>query len=757
MNGDEKTVGGAYAWGELARAFVTASTHEDEQTRDRAEERVRRWRSVLGGMAAGTLRVGSRTPVAGLPAWVTPEVVRGGFATGEPAAGGPLRPHEVDWAHRAGVPAERGALFAYFLTDAGLAELSGLLDSGRYRVELPEEAALPVMVWLLRSGDRLGALTLVDTIAPFRERLRFAPAPSDLPTADPQSVSRQTVGEVREAVGRRQPNERVEAMREALTVWNPFADDLLSLWCETMVDGRVAARFPAGWLERGAGLLDRYRQLAATHTRCAKHRKPKENLAIIRTALAEVVAGREVNPRQRGLLQHAVDSMLRKRGRPDSAEHRSVRAQQAGIAARPGHHRLAGIVVDRLGTLPQEAGTPDPESVLGPVEPGEEEATGVPAGSPIPPAIARVVARATAGPVERLVDRGVIGSAEVLAQLTPQITAAVAAAAYPDPVLAALMGATYRAFRNRRSLLLLDLAHQVRQEELPWVQAVAGMRVDSDDTRENARRTLVRMGNAFVTGFPATAMPNPLISELATLSTQAGMAVPWVEELATDIFMGTFTVKFLRAAKVAARLLTGSLYERYYDIDYAAVAAFDEKPARVRGRAGVAPAFDVLCQERADARRSIGTSVAANGTVIEQAQILTTHNLAALVDLVGVEPAAGWPDLYRRSLRSVFQLVDRLQHNPRPLTTVKDAAYAWRQSLFYLSLTKDPAPLVAQAREDLATRPPHVRERLTPALVGLAHVADGGRFDRDGTAGAGRRLLGWTTTRHWLLGPSVAW
>ncbi|WP_425953355.1 hypothetical protein [Xylanimonas sp. McL0601] len=37
-------------------------------------------------------------------------------------------------------------------------------------------------------------------------------------------------------------------------------------------------------------------------------------------------------------------------------------------------------------------------------------------------------------------------------------------------------------------------------------------------------------------------------------------------------------------------------------------------------------------------------SVATNGTVIEQAQILTTHNLAALV-YVGVEPGRSWTEL----------------------------------------------------------------------------------------------------------------
>jgi hypothetical protein len=38
---------------------------------------------VFTGMLRGALDVGSRTPVAGAPAWATPKVVTGGFATGE--------------------------------------------------------------------------------------------------------------------------------------------------------------------------------------------------------------------------------------------------------------------------------------------------------------------------------------------------------------------------------------------------------------------------------------------------------------------------------------------------------------------------------------------------------------------------------------------------------------------------------------------------------------------------------------------------
>src|SRR5262249_2068937 len=160
-----------------------------------------------------------------------------------------------------------------------------------------------------------------------------------------------TVGEVRDALARRRPNRAIAAMNEALTVWNPFADELLAHWLVTVEAGRVASREPDGWRERGAGLLGRYERLAGGHTLCAKHRRPKENLAILGMALEEAVAGRGQGPRLRGLLQHAVDSMVRRRGVPGSAEHTALRAAHAAVAARPTFHALAQILIARLADL----------------------------------------------------------------------------------------------------------------------------------------------------------------------------------------------------------------------------------------------------------------------------------------------------------------------------------------------------------------------------------------------------------------------
>jgi hypothetical protein len=111
----------------------------------------------------------------------------------------------------------------------------------------------------------------------------------------------------------------------------------------------------------------------------------------------------------------------------------------------------------------------------------------------------------------------------------------------------------------------------------------------------------------------------------------------------------------------------------------------------------------------------------------------TLDGLAALSagGYVGREDAA--------TLSTAYRLLSRVPANPRPLSTVKDAAYAWRQMLFFLSLTSTEAQAhaLAGARDVAAGGPSHVGARLTPAFDGLAHVLAGGehRAHREPTAG----------------------
>ena len=264
-------------------------------------------------------------------------------------------------------------------------------------------------------------------------------------------------------------------------------------------------------------------------------------------------------------------------------------------------------------------------------------------------------------------------------------------------------------------------------------------------------------------GFPQTIVPNPLVSEMTALAGEA-LPLPLVEEVAADIFTGTFTVKWNEAAAAAGSLLEGTLYARYYDLP--APQAWPGGIAAIvteRWGKDVAEGFTALCRSRAGeahAGAGSGRRAAVNGTVLEQSQILTTHNLAVLTGALGLhDRLAGLaPELADRAFACAVRCLAQDQSAWRAqLHAVKNAAYAWRQAIYFLSLCRHSAQDQALTRlrgQVQATGDEDFQVRFRPAVDGLAHVIAGGRFDADGTApepGSGRRFLGWTAGTHWIL------
>ena len=233
-----------YALGQLERAIRCV-----------APEKAALWRSVLAGMADGSLTIGSRTPVAGTPAWVTLEVGHGGYASGRLLAEVPLRDDERDLLNRASAirpPAsqaqgatDRERLNLWFLTDAGLDALREALRAGTYQVDVPEDAALPTVAWLLDNGHPEAALDLAAELRPWLGRLRLAPA-LGVPSRPAGSlVHVTTVGQVATELADMRPPRQLAVMRETLKVWHPLLDRLVALWCDT-VEGELPSLDMAG-------------------------------------------------------------------------------------------------------------------------------------------------------------------------------------------------------------------------------------------------------------------------------------------------------------------------------------------------------------------------------------------------------------------------------------------------------------------------------------------------------------------------------
>lgn len=728
-----KQVGRGYAFDQLRRALRHAGADS---------ARAARWRAVLDGMADGTLTVGSRTPIADTPSWVTLEVLHGGFASGRYLAEAPLRQDEQEIV--AALPADapgttdRERLNLYYLSDAGQAVLLDALATGTYRVGIPEHAALLTVAWLLANGHSAAALDVVAELRPLMHRLRFTPYLDQPPSSSGSVVHVATVGEVRTALRAVTTPPAIATMRARLAE-QPLYDRLVALWCDTVdgelprldggavVGGWPCRVWPDDWARRRARLL------ADTE---GVERHPRGNFARLRAALlacetdSGALSGRDV-----GWVRRALANTLTKRGAPESAERTAYREQRLAVAARPTHAALAEVVAARLDDLPGDEGVPLVDAFVADVD-----------GHQVPPTVDRKVTRALEGSVEELVERGVITSGDVLARVLPRVTSSLLAANIADPALSTLYGKTYVAFRRRRSLLLLDLEHQVRIEELPWVAAIEPLREHRRDATRAARQALAETTMVAFTAFPQAILPNPLVAELGAVARQAGLTLPLVEEIAADIFMGTFTAKFQSAAVVASATMAGTLYGAYYDLPESWSAG-----TRTRWGKRVAHHFATACTERAaEAGTARAYGVAASGAVLEQSQILTTHNLAVLVDGLELRDRLA-PVAARLAGQALSWAVRRMAvpfpHRHAALIAVKNAAYAWRQGIFFLSFC-DPA--TQRATIDWL-RPQLHGTRLAPALDGLAAIVAGERFDRHGKVHSGRRWLGWSTGKHWAL------
>ena len=148
-----------------------------------------------------------------------------------------------------------------------------------------------------------------------------------------------------------------------------------------------------------------------------------------------------------------------------------------------------------------------------------------------------------------------------------------------------------------------------------------------------ARQTLAELATVTVSSFPQTIVPNKVIQEFRALAKGAELTLPLVDELATDIFVGRFSEVFVKAAKVAEGMLQGTLYERYYDIDFREIHQLEVSATGGKSNPADDDALATLCAARAGV--ALGSwRPATNGMIIEQQQILTTQNLAVLFQAI---------------------------------------------------------------------------------------------------------------------------
>lgn len=733
-------IGTHYPLGQLARALQGPP---DAGNLDK----VRAWTDVFTGMLQGTLTIGSRVPVAEVPAWATLEVAKGGFATGRLLAEGALQPHEqalLSRLQREDTDSPRAVLNAWYLGEEGLAELRRMLQTGCYRIQVPEEGALLVVAWLLDRDEAQSARDLLDQLAPFFPRLRFYPVPATTPQADTAFVHVRKVEETRAALKQVRARPALQREWESARVWTPLYDRLVALWAGALREAPSGFHFDTDFESRARPLLSDIESALAKHTHCAWPRKPQLNFGRLHTVLKDVVRARmALLPGQARRVRGILDAISQARGLPGSERFNALRTKQREQLERPNVMDFAQEALRRMEGLPGDAGLDSLEALTEPVK-----------GVAFPASIERKLRLSLNAPVETLVEQRVIRSSETLARVVPQLSAQVRAIDFSQPAARALYAALYAAFRRRRSLLLLNLESQVKLEELPWVAALDAYREWGIAEETASRQTLAQLVRLTLGAFPEVLLPNKLLQEVRALLQGAGLQVPVVDELAADIFMGTFTEKFLEAARQAEAQLAGTLYARYYDLP----SSLQEMSASSTSRHGprTSEAFTALCTARAqDGDVSAQWSPAANGRIIEQAQILTTHNLATLVEALNLRPVLE-PQLDALALRCFTRVCELLEARPPAyrsrLRNIKNAAYAWRHMLFFLSLRPEathPA-FLQEVEARLSRRRGDLAQRFAPAMRGLRHVVSGGQM-KDAAPGA-VCFLGWTLKRHWVLG-----
>lgn len=724
-------INSGYANFQLAKALLAT---------DRNEDRVRAWATVLSNVLSQTIEYGARTPLKNVPAWATLEVVTGGFATGALRAGGPLMPFERDYLSR--LPPveahnERLALNSHFLSDAGLAQLQEMLSNGCYEIIVPEEGALMVVAWLAKHGHAEQARSLVAELAPFFSQLRFYPIATYEPRRQGPRVHVETAGAVKDKLQAIRPNKQILAQKEAVQVWAPFNDRVVALFTETYRDGWPCRAIPAGWEAQAKELLDEYAELRAKHNYCGKQDKPNLHYAKLRELLRKCatdsasLTGGEV-----GMIRLIVNKNIEKHGLAGSMERESQRNLQARDVSGAMHDKIASVVAARVAMHPLGEGIDDTSQLKGDVL-DSEASVAVPAGTRIPPSIRRKAARCQSDSIEGLVRAKLITSGEVMAQVLPQLSAGLSALSIDDPALRGLYAAIYRAFRRRRSLLLLNLEKQVKLDELPWAAAMDQFRSNALSHKAVARQALEETATLALTAFPQTPIPNKLLQEFSALAKHADVNLPLTEELATDIFMGKFSNKFKDALGIAAGLLGDTLYSRYYGIDYSTFQFQYELAGVCSTRAGVP------CNT---------WRPATNGMIIEQQQILTTQNLATMFDRLqlGATLRADLPRLSRQGFKWVCnRLQVRVHSRHSDIIRIKNAAYAWRQMMFFLALQSDSeiTDFMNWARSYLAEQAPQFQDAISPAWQGLLAAVHGMPIDE--AAGA-RQFLGWSNRGHWL-------
>jgi hypothetical protein len=706
----------------------------------------------------------------------------------------------------------RAQLNAYFLSAPGWAQLQQLLQNRNYLLELPEHGALLAIAYLFQQAEvsppqgdtekpispqgdtekpispqgdtenQLIAQRTLNEILPWSDRLRFYPTSkvqvvqSPAPRFDLASLQFDlgTARQLQAKLAQYLTPPAIQAQQNSLRHKHLY-DQLVALWLETIageppkVIARPSAtqssyRIEGGWplSKMPLGWTGKAQEMGKSVSKLdlGKRSQLGELAQFLRRAIAQ---NGELSLRELGRVRLLLARYLSAYGAPSSQGRLALRARQQQQYQRTIEGAaMAAVIANRLEGYPLDQGVEDltsgPDSSCLSVSPRQdlppllsaisaaEACIGAPAAAQPLRALRNLVSVHRRGRLPELLEARTLRSAEQVAKLLPQANAALYAQASTQAEVGYLLAQSYLAFAKRRSVLLLNYQRQVQFQELPWIAPL----ISKPTLQVQAKALCCEVLTLWLRHFPSTQMPNPLTRELARMSQNDEQPLPWVEELACDIFMGGFSAKFVSAAKIAASILQDSTYARYYAIDYALIATFD---AKTSGDPATHP-FATFCKQRASVSGgNQRASVAGNGMVIEQAQILTTHNMALAFAVFALD-RSNLAVAAEQCMGTCLQLLA----NARRVLHIKNAAYAWRQWLLLLSFASRPDALVASAQAQLEQQTDQFKQQFAPyfAAALAAHHGQSLSVSPFGTAEL-PRLLGWSNGPHPWSMRKISW
>lgn len=729
-----------YVLNELQKAVESKNKGNDVNDTDKSDKRIRQWNDVLSGILAGNLKIGTRKPTE-YPIWVTPEIVKGGFATGRAlAATSSLSLDEHAAILKFNTISYRESLFPALLSNEGLAWIRQLFVSRTYKIDLPEDAALFVVAWLHEQGRVEEAISIIDEISDYAAKFHFTPKKATKSLLITESVHRFSSNDIRKRLLTYEKNHKIETSKEAHQIWIPFTDKLVFHWLELLGDNFTDSNeqyTPSkNWKDVALQITQDYKNLKQKHRLCRKYHNKGKNLQILLSATYAFLTDTS-NQSALKRAKHVVSRYVKAHGKPGEDRFEQLRKEQARIASLPTHDLIAYAVAKRLPA--SDDGLSDVESLLTPISVAGHE------NFPIPENICRLVYNALAAPIPELIKRGIIPSAEVMAELTPQLTALEISQGCTDEDVGVLVAESYKAFSRRRSLLLLDLSSQARFDELPWIKPI----INKQLTSKCYVKTALRLAAYSIDYFPGVILPNPLIEQINILYWFLDNQRPFLAELAADIFTGRFVRKFDYATLTAASLLRDTLYERYYGLNYKNFETrFLKESLNLEKNSSTL--IELMIKEEINIDLSpYQYFVVQNGMVIERAQIYTTHNLAMLI-AENIELEHSYEELaskaFSHSLRLIIQSKRAKKAGNNYLGAIKNAAYAWRQALFFLSLSPE---------ETIEKTICHVEEKF---LRSIDKDISNELFNRlkvsihmECSHEIARPFLGWTVGKHWIV------